>query len=343
MITDHFLIFEETPIPMKHLLLFLFFCGSFLTYSQEPININGLLAPNSEKELWFYVQPGDKLNFSCSAEKKKRISKLTVTQYPNTVLFQERKFKKLANELSFIDAQFVKVTLENNNKEAITIAFKAEQISDKTVKQVRFEQATDTSYGYPTTRFRKVEGLETMTVQNDKFYLNSRSNALIKGGKRRVLLPIQLPENTTEWYYVLTASRNEEEVNSTRSTFNLASELSEYIKKEESLQNSVNTLAPPPGADICDVYLMDQTNAELFKGKKTFKYDLSSSRENYKSGVIKVKNSGGRDIYIGINNPNNLYGIHVGIEVVAITKAQNIIPETIRIPIITSYLKPVAQ
>lgn len=197
------------------------------------------------------------------------------------------------------------------------------------------KRKVDTTYAYQTTVMKQVDGLQTQSIQKDKFYLNSRSNALIKGGKNRVLLPISLPNNTKDWYYVFSASRDEKEITNTLKTFNLAGELSAFIEKNASLQQSVSSINAPPGANICDIYVVDKANALLFKDKEDFTYDLSSSRENYKSGVVSVKKKSRNEVFLALNNPDNLYGIHIAIEIIAVVQDSAFREETIRIPVIT--------
>lgn len=197
----------------------------------------------------------------------------------------------------------------------------------------------DTTYAYQTNQIQTTQVLQTEAIQVEKFYINSASNALLKGGKNRIVLPIQLPKNTQEWYYRFTASRDEEAIQKTLQTFSLAGELTSYIKSKNPLKNAVNSLTTPPGADICDIYVFDETNAKLFKEKENFDYELAASRENYKSGVVAVKNKLENAVYIGLRNTDNLYGIHVAIEVVAIVNTAHQIEETVRIPVYTSFLE----
>lgn len=205
------------------------------------------------------------------------------------------------------------------------------------IAQSNTKRKIDTTYAYRTTRLKKVEVLETQTVQNDKFYLNSKTNAFVKGGKNRVLLPINLPENTVEWYYAFSASRNENEIQNTLNTFNLAGELTGFIKEKASLQQSVSSMNAPPGANICDIYVMNEANALLFKDKEDFTYSLGGSRENYKSGVVTVRDAVKGNVFLGLNNPDNLYGIHLAIEVIAVVKSEGEEEEIIRMPVITYY------
>ena len=100
------------------------------------------------------------------------------------------------------------------------------------------------------------------------------------------------------------------------------------------------SLSAPPGADIVNVYLFDQENAKRFKEKTAFTYQLECSREQTKSGIIPVYKPTNNLWYIGVSNPDALHGIHVGLEVVAITQRNTQIIEQIRIPIYTSYVTP---
>jgi len=197
----------------------------------------------------------------------------------------------------------------------------------------------DTTYAYLTETIVHTNILKAKKVQAEhKFYINSRSNDLVKGGKSRIILPIQLPKNTVSWYYEFTASRNESEVSNTINTFNLLSELSDYAEKD-GLDTAVSKLTPPPGANICDIYLVDKENANLFRDKKEFLFDLDGSRENFKSGIVSVLAPKERMVYLAIKNPDNIYGIHVGIQAIAMVQLNKSVKKAYRIPVITSYLK----
>ncbi|PHR26329.1 MAG: hypothetical protein COA38_14955, partial [Fluviicola sp.] len=81
-----------------------------------------------------------------------------------------------------------------------------------------------------------------------------------------------------------------------------------------------NMISKPPGANQCDIYVFDATNASYFRSKSVFSYWSEGTRENFKSGVVLMKNLNIRGINIGIRNSDMMHGIHVAIEVVAITK-----------------------
>ncbi|MCM5662535.1 hypothetical protein [Galbibacter mesophilus] len=203
----------------------------------------------------------------------------------------------------------------------------------KEYAELDYKTIQDTVYGDEKRVVETVEKLEPKTIQKEQFYLNSKSNALVKGGKDRTVFPIYLPENTKEWYYVLSANRDEEAVKNTAKTFSLASELSRYLDTDaSSISSGVGNLHAPPGAHICDVYLLDSEQASLFRANENFTFSMDGTRENYKSGVVRVKDTPSQKWYLGIKNPDNLYGIHITIEVVAITAVEETIVKFKRTP-----------
>ena len=82
-------------------------------------------------------------------------------------------------------------------------------------------------------------------------------------------------------------------------------------------------------------YLMNEKAASNFRKKEDFEFNFEGSRENYKSGIIHVREVAEKKMFIGIKNPDNLYGIHVGIEVVALVKTQELQLKKIRSPLLT--------
>ena len=63
----------------------------------------------------------------------------------------------------------------------------------------------DTTYAYQTSQIHTAQVLQAENIQIEKFYINSASNALIKGGKNRIVLPIQLPDNTKDKPFIVNA------------------------------------------------------------------------------------------------------------------------------------------
>ena len=135
--------------------------------------------------------------------------------------------------------------------------------------------------------------------------------------KSRMVFPIQLPENTVEWYYQVSVSADVPE--QTKESFNLAGELTGLIEQSGGVQFNLELLTQPPtGAAYCEVYVMDQENAICFEAKDDYKYSLIGSSGHIRSGIIKVLGGGATPLFLGINNPDAENGMNVTLECVAI-------------------------
>lgn len=325
--------------PTFYLFLFL---SLFNLHSQSSNNEIISLSPNEEKVFLIpaYAQDTVLLNVSNYLTKRAKNSSFYLYEYPDKLLYKSEKVKSLTYTLVPNINGIYKLILKNENTKMVDYKVLYTVKSTRKKKpQIGYRVQKDTTYGFETEQLAEKIKLETNTVQNEKFYLNSTSNALLKGGKNRIIIPVNLPENTTEWYYVFSASREENDIKNTLTSFNLASQLTKFIKDDTSIQNAVSNLSPPPGANICDIYVInDEANAELFKEKEDYQSSLDGSRENFKSGIVKV--SGASKNYLGIRNPDNLYGIHIAIEIIAIVEKTEQVKELVNIPIITSYQVP---
>lgn len=324
--------------------IFFFFCVLFIIpiYAQKSvINIDEILKPGQEKEFFFATNKGDEIFLKVQKKKGGRIGIFVLDSYPDQRILEESSVKKLQKRLVSNKRGVYRLTLKNTNKKSLSYALDIQlKSSYKNPLQIAYKVQKDTTYAYATKYLIPVKAEKTQTLQYEEFYLNSRSNALIKGGKSRIIFPVNLPENTVEWYYVFTASRDETDVRNTLKTFDLAGSLTKFIDQDTSLQSAVASLNTPPGADICDIYLIDEANARLFMNKEDFEYNINASRENYKSGIVEVANNTNKTWFLGINNPDNIYGIHVSFEIVAIVKEKTLKFKKINIPVITSYKAP---
>jgi len=156
-----------------------------------------------------------------------------------------------------------------------------------------------------------------------KSYINSGTHATFQGGKSRIVIPLNFPKNTVKWYYEFSASRDESQIESVSSALSLASELSALVDQTGLLGFGIDQLIQPPGSDYCDVYLIDQQNYNSFLNKQPqFLQYPEGTRENLKSGIVEVECCYDQPFYLGLKNPDNLHGIHVVVEVVAIVKEE---------------------
>ena len=308
---------------------------------QKLINISELLKGGEESVFFFAAGSGDEVAIRLHRYKGSKISEFSLYKYPKQLILKEKNIKKLKKDIIIGEKGIYQIKVKNKTKKLSRYALDT-QLFSKSEKplQIGFKAQKDTTYAYQTNQLTTLKFDKTNTLQKEKFYLNSRSNALIKGGKNRIIFPVNLPKNTVEWFYVFTASRKEADIKNTLKTFNLAGSLTTFINQDKSLQNSVNSLNAPPGADICDIYVLDEKNARLFIGNEDYTYDIEASRENFKSGIIEVAKKSKSKLFLGIKNPDNIYGIHVSFEIVAIVEEKKFTTKKVNIPVITSYPIP---
>lgn len=326
---------------MKRIIFFFLVLIGLQLNAQEVISGVKDIEPKSDLVKTFPAHEGDELLIEIEKIEGKKLGKITVANAEEEIIYMRYDVKDLKKKIIIKEAGTYTLRIENDGKKNFKCSL-AVHLTDKEKKKRKITnvRVVDTSFGYMISRAITVKSLETSVIQNDQFYLNSKSNALVKGGKKRVLIPIALPEGTKEWYFVYTASRDQKQIEQTLQSFSLASELTAFIEQKASLQDAVKTLSVPPGANIINIYLLDEKNARLFKANESFTYDIDHSREQAKSGIINVDSASKANHYLGISNPDNLHGIHVGIEVVAIVAEDTRISEQIRIPIYTSYTIP---
>lgn len=153
-------------------------------------------------------------------------------------------------------------------------------------------------------------------MTNQSFYLNGGTRAAF-GGKSRYYFTIALPENTVEWYYAITTTPNENQ----NKSIGLASQLMKFIDPTAGIASTAaSALMAPTGADVCDVYLVpDKASADNFTNKVgDFNYFRSDSRENYRGGVIQVRDVTKGTYFLSFKNPSATTGIGINVEVAAI-------------------------
>jgi len=90
---------------------------------------------------------------------------------------------------------------------------------------------------------------------------------------------------------------------------------------------AIEQLSQPPGNNYCDIYLLTYENLSKFENKLQYSYLTQGTRENFKSGNVKIVSYNSGNYFLGIRNPDNLYGINVLIEIVAITMTQDYVME----------------
>lgn len=187
----------------------------------------------------------------------------------------------------------------------------------------------DTSTNAHDTRVFKRVVYEAVSVESPGLHwLNSLSNAYIRGGSDRIVLPVSLPDNTVEWYYTVSASRDRESISQNLRTISLVRDVAKAIVSGNvaatALNFSFQLITQPPGSDYCDVYLLQEQGRKLFtEGEEVFPFLQEGSRENVSSAKVRIKGNGQRQFYLALRNRDTFNGLAVGIEIVALVARES--------------------
>jgi hypothetical protein len=289
--------------------------------AENTLKING----RAEEVLYYAFAEGDQVIFNYEEVNGKELKALEITELPSTLKFADYKTKKINNKTINITSSGVyKFKFSNTGYAGRICKIKiqrrpASEATKRFSTSVYWKTVYDTIYDMVQEKHLvKKEFKPIAILPTTEYYVNSGSNATFKGGKSRITFPVTLPKNTQEWYYVFSASRDKAALDKARGAFNLVKQLARLIDETGALTFSVDMLSSPPGGNVCDVYLLDNANSKLFEEKQSYTYIESGSRENIKSGIIKMNAGAGQSFYIGIKNPDSFYGIQIAIEVVAV-------------------------
>lgn len=283
------------------------------------ISIPGLVTAGMEEgfsppSFLYAFDKGDKIAINLEMANRKGTNELSVFTYPDyNKVYSKDGFQNLENvEITVNERSIYVFQLTSNHTFDRQATFSIGRIPGLESKQ---DFNTEVTYR---------ETYEVISIHSpQKFFVNSGTNAAIKGGKSRVLLPVKLPNNTVKWYYEFSASRDEAFVDQVQKSFNLFGELVKLIDESGTLTFGVNQLTQPPGANYADIYVLDHENSSQFIAKNHYNYYSEGSRENYKSGIVELTGSIFGITYLGLKNPDSWYGVHLTLEVAAIVKRED--------------------
>lgn len=299
-------------------------------FAQSPIDIvdNTFKIPGLGEEIFYYgFAEGDQLIFNFHELNNKELKEIEIMELPASSKFMDYKTFKIENKILQINKTGIyKFRLSNSSIGGRVCKVKiqripADDLNKKFNTNVYWKTVHDTVYRTVQEKYLIKRNLKPVAVvPTSEFYINSGANANLQGGKSRITFPVTLPKGTQEWYYVFSASRNKEDIEKVKNSMNLIGQLSSLIDNTGILNISVDMLTKPPGGNVCDVYLMDFDNSRIFESKQPYRFMVNGTRENIKSGIVKMPDAiGGQTYYIGMKNPDSFYGIQVVVEVVAIT------------------------
>lgn len=312
-----------------------------ITITNQSITIPGVLAVSNWKndhpnqpfnypKLVYGFAEGDEIVIDFATDNKKGTQQIEVMDIATkSIVYSNKQFQTL-------NGVRIKVPV----KSAYKFEFATNHIFDRSCKvsisripgadstknfrsAITWKMVYDTIFTVVEEKKKVSSKYEPITLQKPiDFYVNSGRNATFQGGKSRVTLPIILPENTVSWYYSIAATRNSNAVQSTKATMKLFGQLTRIIDQTGTLSFGIEALTAPPGANYCDIYLLDENSRSSFLEKvEGWRIYTEGSRENIMAGVVQVRNcctSRGQNFYLGIKNPDSGYGVVVMIEIVAI-------------------------
>jgi len=308
------------------LLSFLFYQLSIAQIKPVDVAENTLKIGRFGEEIFYYgFAEGDKLIFSFEEANGKELKEIEIVELPSSSKFMDYKTKKIENKpINISRTGIYKFRFANSSIGGRICRFKIQRIP-ATESTINFNSSVSWRTVYDSTKYIvqesylvKKEYKPVTIIEPSKYYINSGSNATFKGGKSRISLPVNLPTNTVEWYYTYTASRDEDAINKAKNSTNLIGQLTKLVDPSGILNIGVNLLSAAPGANYCDIYLLDYENRHYFEAKVDCKYYLEGTRENITSGTTKITKTIVPNLFIGIRNPDSQHGIHVAFEAVAI-------------------------
>jgi hypothetical protein len=261
---------------------------------------------------YYAFEKGDKVIVDLTMSNLKGTNSLTILTHPTNVsVYSNNNLTELNQlELTISERTILKFILYSNHAIDRNGFLKIKRIPAN-AQTARFNTSVSKKPIYSVSKI----------VEKQQFYINSGSNATFKGGKSRINIPVTLPDETVEWYYRVSAFRDSAALKGQQGSKNLFSELTSMVVGVSSsgLGAVGNMLLQPPGANFCDVYLLTPNNAQPFLAKTSFTPIPDGTRENIKSGNVRVTCCNRGNYFLGLKNPDSSTGIHVNIEAVAIT------------------------
>src|SRR5690606_34698811 len=119
-------------------------------------------------------------------------------------------------------------------------------------------------------------------------------------------------------YYRFSASRDKADIDNVKKNFNLFSEVTATMfgltGAGTVLTDAVfSGLAQPPGADVCDIFLLSPEYRAAFEAKQDdqWRYFTEGARQNFKSGNVRVTNFNKGQFFLGIKNTSSSMGVNV--------------------------------
>ena len=265
-------------------------------------------------EFFYAFEAGDAVMLDINMDNAKGNNDLLVTSYPKGVeVHHDRALPSMSIQRFEIPARGI-----------YRFALSTNHATDRNaqIKVWRKPKSAATQEFNCNVRREKIHTAEQVCEQQS-FFVNSFTKL---AGNTRASLPVTLPPNTVEWYYRFSAFRDKADIDRVSNNVRLAAELAAGLMTGGAstlVAGLGGLLSQPPGADYCDIYLLDQENYSPFISKMPFLHIGDGTRVNFKSGNVRVTCCPSGHYYLGVRNNDMAHGIEVFLDVVAITAVED--------------------
>ncbi len=292
--------------------------------AQSPITVaetNFKLPILGEEIFYFGFAEGDQVIFFFEEQTGKDLKEVEILELPAVSRYKEFKTKKIQNKILTVPRTGIyQFRFANSVLMQKTCSLKIQRIPAGVSTQnfnttVYWRTVYDTTYRNAQQQATTTESYKIVVLLPPTTYFLEPNMA---GSKPQVALPINLPDFTAEWYYVYAVANSKQNAESLKSSFQLASTLKQKITERGDLTFASDSLPIPNGSGSCRVYLLDQSNHQLFETRGAFRHFKEGTRENTASGLVKIKTASFPNPYLGIRNPDPQAAIYVAVEAVAI-------------------------
>lgn len=305
-------------------------------FSQSPIVVtetNFKLPILGEELFYFGFAEGDQLLFSFEEENGKDLKEIEIVEWPGTSRYKELKTSSIQNKtLTVPRTGIYQFRFANTVMLQKTCRLKIQRIAASAATQnfnstVYWRTVYDTIY---RTLKPQQSGQPSYTavslVPPTTYYLEPN----VADSKQQITLPVKLPDFTSEWYYIYAVANNRQKAEALKASLQLEETLRNRIAETGSNNFSTDSLPVPAGTNNCRIYLLDQSNQQMFESRNNFRHFREGSRENTPAGLVKIKVATFPDAYLGIKNPDAQSGIYVALAAVAIISPDDTeqVPET---------------
>lgn len=272
-----------------------------------------------EQLLYYGFAAGDQVVVSFQEENGKELKEIEIVQWPATSKFKQSKISSLQNKTLAIAATGVyqfrfanTVMLQKNCK--LKIERIPADVSRNFNSTVYWHTVYDTIYRNLKPQAAPESYKTVAVIPPTVYYLQANT----PDANPRISVPVQLPDFTSEWYYTYTTTTDKKKAETLKSSLQLSETLKQKIIQAGGTSFTADSISAPEGSDSCRIYLLDQSNRQMFDDHANFRHFKEGTRENKTFGVVKIKIANFPNSYLGIRNLNPNSGIYVALEVVAI-------------------------